>query len=271
MTGGSGLLGGALVQRALARGNDVVSVDRLEPTQRRPGVRYVVGETSDYELLVDAFAGCDRLLPHGGDPGSIPRARPRGPQQQRGGELQRDARRGRERCRPHLSGLQRQRHRSRLQPEPGFEYLPLDEHHPTAVEDPYGLSKWVCEAQADALARRYDWLSIASLRFHWVVPDRERAVRAYGNTDPDTVRQLVGLYHPRGRGARLSAGARGQVRGARGLLRHRSRQRGAATEPQSWPSGSSPAPGSTATSGATPGFFDCAKAERLLGWRHDAP
>jgi len=68
---------------------------------------------------------------------------------------------------------------------PTFDYFPLDERHATRAEDPYSLSKWICEQQADAIARRYETMTIASLRFHWVVESRAYAVEhrgGFGNT-----------------------------------------------------------------------------------------
>ena len=35
---------------------------------------------------------------------------------------------------------------------PRYDYFPVDEQHPTYAEDPYSLSKWICEQQADAIA-----------------------------------------------------------------------------------------------------------------------
>src|SRR6202011_523388 len=58
---------------------------------------------------------------------------------------------------------------------PRYDYFPLDEVHPTYNEDPYSLSKWICEQQGDSFARRYEHMSIASLRFHWVIEDRAAA------------------------------------------------------------------------------------------------
>ncbi len=46
-------------------------------------------------------------------------------------------------------------------------YVPLDEDHPTQAADPYSLSKYVDEATAGAMARRYD-MTIVSLRFPFV-------------------------------------------------------------------------------------------------------
>ena len=59
-----------------------------------------------------------------------------------------------------------------------YDYFPLDEDHPTYAEDPYSLSKWVLECQADAFARRYLTMQIASLRFHWLMESRERAIES---------------------------------------------------------------------------------------------
>src|SRR5262249_9035723 len=60
---------------------------------------------------------------------------------------------------------------------PRCDYFPIDEQHPTYAEDPYSLSKWVLEQQADAFARRYPTMRIASLRFHWLVESRESAMQ----------------------------------------------------------------------------------------------
>nr|WP_202889808.1 NAD(P)-dependent oxidoreductase [Actinopolymorpha rutila] len=51
-----------------------------------------------------------------------------------------------------------------------FDYLPVDEAHPTYAEDAYSLSKWLGEQQADALVRREPDLTVASLRFHGITP-----------------------------------------------------------------------------------------------------
>ena len=60
-----------------------------------------------------------------------------------------------------------------------YDYFPIDEQHPSYTEDPYSLSKWICEQQADSIARRYAEVSIASLRFHWVTTERDVARREY--------------------------------------------------------------------------------------------
>jgi nucleoside-diphosphate-sugar epimerase len=45
------------------------------------------------------------------------------------------------------------------------EYLPLDEHHPSKPQDPYGLSKVVGEQIADSFALAQKDLTLSSLRF----------------------------------------------------------------------------------------------------------
>ncbi|KAJ3996166.1 NAD(P)-binding protein [Lentinula boryana] len=52
-----------------------------------------------------------------------------------------------------------------------FRYFPIDEAHPCLPDEPYGLSKLICEMQADTLVRRYPTMRIASLRLHWSLPD----------------------------------------------------------------------------------------------------
>ena len=74
-----------------------------------------------------------------------------------------------------------------------YDYFPLNEAHPSYAEDPYSRSKYVCEAQADALVRRYDaeGVAVASLLFHWVVPDRAAAAAGYAATPADVPRMLA--------------------------------------------------------------------------------
>ncbi|KAF9485216.1 NAD-binding protein [Pholiota conissans] len=52
------------------------------------------------------------------------------------------------------------------------QYFPIDEDHPCEPDEPYGLSKVICEMQADSIIRRYETMRIASLRLHWSVPNR---------------------------------------------------------------------------------------------------
>jgi len=55
------------------------------------------------------------------------------------------------------------------------EYLPIDEDHPTRVEDAYSQSKWLGEQMGDAFVRRRPGkVQIANMRFH-ALWDRETA------------------------------------------------------------------------------------------------
>jgi UDP-glucose 4-epimerase len=151
---------------------------------------------------------------------------------------------------------------------PRYDYFPLDEQHPTYAEDPYALSKWVLEQQADAFARRFEWLTIASLRFHWLMPSRERAIEATKGFGDGSTRHLWAyiLLSEASRACLLALTA--------GFDGH---QAFYITAPRT----ATPAPSLELAQKyypATPirgdlsdhkSFFSCAKAERLLGWRHE--
>lgn len=150
-----------------------------------------------------------------------------------------------------------------------YDYFPLDEAHPSYVEDPYSLSKSVCEAQADALVRRYDTegVAVASLRFHWVVPDRETAAAGYAATPADVPRMLA-CY------TRLDAAARAC------LLALTAPLAGHETFFIAAPDTAVETPTLALAQAHFPevpvrgdlsgnrSFFDSSKAERLLGWSH---
>ncbi|KAJ8475091.1 hypothetical protein ONZ45_g15732 [Pleurotus djamor] len=61
--------------------------------------------------------------------------------------------------------------------QPNFLYFPIDEDHPCLPDEPYGLSKVICELQADTIVRRYPSLRVASLRLHWSVPCKDYVKR----------------------------------------------------------------------------------------------
>jgi UDP-glucose 4-epimerase len=77
---------------------------------------------------------------------------------------------------------------------PHFDYFPLDEEHPTYNEDPYSLSKWICEEQASSFARRYEQMTISSMRFHWVIPERTTAVQAAGYSQTNAIVKNLWAY-----------------------------------------------------------------------------
>lgn len=177
LTGGSGRVGRAIIDEALRQGHSLVSMDRVMPAKTQPGVQAIVADIADYDLLLDAMAGCDALIHMAAIPSPF-----RDPDHivhnnnvvGSYNALRAAAEHGITRiCQAssvNAVGLSYSR-------APRFDYFPLDEAHPNYGEDPYSLSKWICEQQADAFVRRYEDMRIASLRLHWVVPDRAIAHR----------------------------------------------------------------------------------------------
>jgi nucleoside-diphosphate-sugar epimerase len=151
---------------------------------------------------------------------------------------------------------------------PHYDYFPLDESHSCYAEDPYSLSKWICEQQADAVARRYSTLSIASFRLHLVVPGREDAVAAYkGASDDVVIKNLWGYTS-----LAATAGAC-YLALEEDLSGHEVFQIVAGDQVGGLPSMELAArnyPGVPwrREPGGNEGFFDCSKAAQLLGWRH---
>jgi UDP-glucose 4-epimerase len=152
---------------------------------------------------------------------------------------------------------------------PRYDYFPLDEAHPTYNEDAYSLSKWICEQQGDSFARRYEKMTIASLRFHWVVPERATAMQ-YSERIGDVVAKHLWGY------TRLDATARAC------LLALTPKFQGHEAFYIVAPDTMMEAPSHELARQSFPdvsirgdldgnrGFFNCDKAARLLGWRHDA-
>jgi UDP-glucose 4-epimerase len=181
VTGGSGQIGRAIIEAALADGDQVVSIDRADPPDgaARAGVSFVTADAADYEALVPAFAGCDAMIhmaaiPNPGrDPDHVVHNNNVvGSYNALRAAAEQGIRRVCQASSVNAIGLAYSRN-------PRHDYFPIDEDHPNHAEDPYSLSKWICEQQADAFARRYEDMSIASMRFHWVLPDRELAVTRY--------------------------------------------------------------------------------------------
>ncbi|WP_061963145.1 NAD-dependent epimerase/dehydratase family protein [Demequina aurantiaca] len=150
---------------------------------------------------------------------------------------------------------------------PVFDYLPVDERHPTRNEDPYSLSKWLGEVQADSIVRLNPQLSVASLRLHMFMPHHEEAHGwsvgdFYGEA---AVRGLWGYTtHRMWIDACLSAltapfagHERFFIVADRNVLREDSR----ALSQRHFPDVEI----RPALSGDS-GFFDCSNAKNLLGW-----
>jgi nucleoside-diphosphate-sugar epimerase len=268
VTGGSGRIGGAVIELALARGHSAVSIDRVPPAAS--GLRAAVGfsqsDVTHYVQLEKALRGCDALVHLAAIPS--PGVRPDHEVHNSNvvgsyNALRAAAQLGITRiCQAssvNATGLAYSR-------SPRYDYFPLDEQHPTYNEDPYSLSKWICEQQADSFARRYGAMTIASLRLHRVVLRRAAAQRRPGcNID----KELWGY-------TQLEAAARACLLSLTAAFSgHQVFYIVAADTMTDRPSLELrqeffPDVPVRADLSGNRGFFDCTKAERVLKWSHDA-
>ncbi|KAF7796463.1 hypothetical protein EIP86_007640 [Pleurotus ostreatoroseus] len=152
--------------------------------------------------------------------------------------------------------------------KPKLYYVPLDEEHPCEPDEPYGLSKLICEMQADTIIRRYPKTRIASLRLSWSIPDAGFARKL----NMDTERAKNDLW-----------GWVQQDAGARAFLnavdladeRWSGHEAFFITSPEPiwgearelWETYWKDVP-IKAGQDLDKGFFNCEKAQRLLGWTH---
>jgi nucleoside-diphosphate-sugar epimerase len=170
-----------------------------------------------------------------------------------------------------------------------FDYLPLDEQHPCRPDEPYGLSKqsvliWLCqhdmlnceirilEMQADAMCRRYPHMRIASLRLSWSVPERETAqgkggdrstdLWGYVQRDSGASAFLLAIAEP----SSLPTGWKAGHEAFFIVSPHSSSD--TSFEEMHWRAYPSVPIKTLPSERAWTGFFDCSKAERILGWTH---
>lgn len=274
VTGGSGRIGRAVVDLAIAQGHQVVSIDRVAPpaeTAATDGVEFVEAELIDYPSFEQAIAGCDGLIHMAAIPS--PRGFPDYVVHNNNvvssyNALSAAARLGITRVCQASSINATGASYSRW---PRYDYFPLDEQHPTYNEDAYSLSKWVCEQQADSFARLYDAMVIASLRFHGVVPDRATAAYRPPTTDAHEgrARGLWGytLLDAAARACLASITASFSGHEAFYIVAPETTmdEPSAALQERYFPD--------VPVRGELQGhqsFYSSAKAEQLLGWRHGA-
>ena len=271
VTGGSGRLGRSLVPYLIEQGHQVVSIDRALPQDMppppAPRPRFQIADTRNFGELVACLRGCDAVvhLAAHAHPGLHPDS-----------VVYSDNTVGSYNALSAAAtlGINRVCLASSINAIGGaysraghYDYFPVDEQHPTYAEDPYALSKWVLEQQGDMFARRYEQMRIASLRFHGLVDSAER-MRQFAPTYHEmAIRHLWGytLMAEACRACLLALTADFSGHEAFYIVAPQA----IASEDsldlarQYYPD--------TAVRGDMPGhqgFFDCAKAERLLGWRH---
>lgn len=191
VTGSTGRIGREITRQALAAGHEVVGIDRVDPQEAPTGnLTFIRADTDDYEGLVAAMKGCDALIhmaaipaPIGFEDHVVHNNNVVGSYNAMRAAIENGVRRICQASSVNAIGLAFSR-------EAHFDYLPIDEDHPNYSEEPYSLSKWICEAQADTFVRRYEDLSIASMRFHYVVPDRAIAAAVYNDLKPGNGKNL---------------------------------------------------------------------------------
>jgi nucleoside-diphosphate-sugar epimerase len=195
VTGANGRIGRDVVERAHSDGHDIVAIDRRSPgpdVDRQPGIRPVTVDVTDYDALRAALTGCDALVHLAAitGPGHHPDhvvhdQNVLGSYHALRAAVDAGIRRICQASSVNAIG-------GRFSRTARYDYFPVDERHPTYAEDPYSLSKWCCEQQADSIARRFDDVTISSLRLHGIVTDRAEATH-WNETIPDgVIRQLWG-------------------------------------------------------------------------------
>jgi nucleoside-diphosphate-sugar epimerase len=286
ITGGTGNVGRAVIDLALSLGHSIVSIDRIpldlsgkthhisyvSPNNVSPeaDITHVQADITDYDALVNAFRGCDAMVHMAAipAPGHLPdhvvhNNNVSGSYNALRAAVEVGIERICQASSVNATGLAYSR-------SPRFDYFPLDEHHPTYNEEPYGLSKWICEAQADSFARRYKDLSISSLRLHWVAKDRATA-EGWGTKHPDTEGMVKNLWAY----TTFAASARAS------LLALNAPFTGHEVFYIAGPNSISTTPSMELARkfypdvpirgdlSGTRSFFNSSKAERMLGWKHD--
>ena len=268
LTGGSGRIGRAIAAAALQAGHRVVSIDRVAPAEAQENIRFVQADIGDYDALVEAFRGCDALIHMAAIPSPVNQLdhvvhnnNVVGSYNAMRAAIEVGITRICQASSVNAIGLSFSR-------EGHFDYFPIDEKHANYVEEPYALSKWICEQQADAFVRRYDNLSIASLRFHWVSPDATVPAAMLNLPTADSAKHLWGY-------TRSEAAARACLAAIEGkFIGHEAFYIVSPVSTNDVPSLElaarwHPTVPVTGDLSGNKAFFDSSKAERILGWRHD--
>ncbi|MDB5505370.1 MAG: hypothetical protein JWR75_8 [Devosia sp.] len=270
LTGSSGGVGRAIATEALAQGHTLVGIDRVAApeAEERDNFHFIQADMDEYDKLVAAFEGCDAVIHMAAipSPGRHPdhvvhNNNVVGSYNALRAAVEHGIMRICQASSVNAIGHSYSR-------DPRYDYFPIDEEHPNYSEEPYSLSKWICEQQADSFARRYEDIRIASMRFHWVVPERELAARSFTVDSPNPGRHLFAY-------TRFDAAARAC------LLSLDAPFKGHEVFYITGPDTTSDVPTLEIAARFFPGvpvtgdlsghrgFFTSAKAERLLGWKHD--
>ena len=277
ITGGNGHIGRCVVDLALAQGHQVVSIDRTPSQSQDSGkanvgkanVEYVEADLTSYSALERSISGCDAIIhlaaipsPRGSPDHEVHNNNVVGSYNALSAAARLGIRRVCQASSANATG-------GAYSQWPRYDYFPLDELHATYNEDAYSLSKWICEQQADSFARRDTSMTIASLRFHWVVPDRATAARRRGDMGDIVVKHLWGY-------TTLDAAARACLLSVTALFEGHETFYVVAPDTMMDEASQNlrdrffPAVPLMHELDGNQSFFSSAKAERLLGWSHSA-
>ena len=177
-----------------------------------------------------------------------------------------------------------------------FVYFPLDEEHPCRPDEPYGLSKVyvrgrttlvppsaslrsaddttrrILELQGETIVRRYPSMRVASLRLSWSLPSRQDAMRE----DPQARMTDLWGYVQEDSGAEAFLLALtvedGRWSGHEAFFITAPDVASDVPTMELWERYWKHVPIKEGKDlSGHKGFFDCSKAERLLGWVHRSP
>ncbi len=169
LTGGSGSVGKAILERLARRGFGVRVIGR-RPGLAFEGAEYRVCDVNDFPALREAVRGCDAIVhlaaianPGYGPSEEIFRVNCSGSFNVFHAAAQEGIRRIVQASSINASGQF-----FGLKPAP-LHYLPLDEEHPTFPTDPYSFSKNVIERTGEYFWHR-EGISSLALRLPWVAP-----------------------------------------------------------------------------------------------------
>lgn len=269
VTGGNGRVGRAVIEMALEEGHTVVSLDRVFESASASDARVtqIECDTSQYDPFLAAIDGCEALIHLAAIPS--PTRHPDHIVHNNNVTSSYNALRAAAEC-----GIMRICQASSINAIggaysrwPTYDYFPLDEKHPTYAEDPYSLSKWICEIQADSMVRRYEGMKIASLRLHGVVNSVEDTSRWKDSVHEILAKHLWGYTTKEATARACLLGITADFDG------HEAFYIVAPYTMMDTPSVALrdkhfPEVPITGDLSGTLGFFNCQKAEQLLGWKH---
>jgi len=272
VTGCNGNVGRPVVACALRNGHEVVGIDRtdvpLTEDASNPNFQYIQADLRDYDTTLRVLTGCTGVVHLAAcpNPGDFVAVTHNSNVVMSWNMLRAAAELGITRIAQASSVNVLSLVYSKT---PKHDYFPIDEEHPCRPDEPYGLSKQIAELQADAIVRRYPAMRIASLRIHWTVPNRQKAVRddnshrkndLWGYAEANSVAEafLLALTVEDGKWS-------GHERFF--IASPYSSQDADSRELHEQYYGDVPVKEGKSISGRQ-GFFDCSKAENLLGWKH---